>query len=483
VGSADHKLYAINPNGTLTWTYTTGDEIYSSPSVDRSIVENGGAVYFGSSDGYLYSVRPADGVLRWQRQTGEGRILYSSPVLDLDGNVYVGADDGQLYSFAPDGDFRWSYQAGDIIYSSPAVGWDGRVYVAGYDRTLYVLRTNGTLLSSFLLAGEVFSSPVVGNDGRIYLGCLDSRLYAYPAETLLAPSSWPMFRNDDRHLGNQAFVWFEGGGFTPGGGFVFNMRSSTYSPTADYGLPYGIQKSTDLLQWQYVGSWNLKSEGFAAIGVATSGSPTAFFRAFRPFVSYPRSRNPYGYVRLTFPPGFSMISNPLNTQNNTLNGLLSDMPADTQFLKWNEVQQAYEDFYFDPVDGWLPDTSLLPGEGGFLFNPTTEPIAVTFIGEVLQGHLAKTIPTGVSIRSSMVPQAGGVTSLLGFGPEDGLAQGDRIDRYSNGLYDNYAYLTGSWYRTNPPPSILLEPQLAVGEAFWLYMNGPRIWKRDFQVWP
>ena len=201
------------------------------------------------------------------------------------------------------------------------------------------------------------------------------------------------------------------------------------------------------------------------------------------FVSYPRSRNPYGFIKLTLPAGWSMISNPLNTRDNTLNGLFPDVPPETQFLKWNEPQQTYEDFYFDPADGWLPNATLLPGEGGFLFNPTAGSITVAFIGEVLQGHLTKTIPSGVSIRSSMVPQVGGITSLLGFGPEDGLARGDRLDRYNNGVYDKYAYLSGSWYRTNPPPTTLLEPQPAIGEAFWLNVTGTRNWKRNFSVWP
>jgi hypothetical protein len=200
-------------------------------------------------------------------------------------------------------------------------------------------------------------------------------------------------------------------------------------------------------------------------------------------VTHPRTANPYGFVRLTLPAGYSMVSNPLNTRRNTLNGLFPDVPVDTFFLKWNESQQTYDDFYFDPVDGWLPDADLLPGEGGFIFNPTASPFTVMLIGEVLQGHLARTIPSGVSIRSSMVPQAGGITSLLGFGTEDGLAQGDRLDRYNNGLYDHYAYLTGSWYRTNPPPTILLEPQPAVGESFWLNVSGSRNWKRTFSVWP
>jgi outer membrane protein assembly factor BamB len=32
VGSYDHKLYAINPNGTLKWSYVTGGSVFSSPA-------------------------------------------------------------------------------------------------------------------------------------------------------------------------------------------------------------------------------------------------------------------------------------------------------------------------------------------------------------------------------------------------------------------------------------------------------------------
>lgn len=52
VGCWDHKLYAINSDGNLKWTYTAGNKIQSgivfSPSEDT--------VYFGSDDGYLYAI-------------------------------------------------------------------------------------------------------------------------------------------------------------------------------------------------------------------------------------------------------------------------------------------------------------------------------------------------------------------------------------------------------------------------------------------
>lgn len=52
VGCSDYKLYAINIDGSLRWTYTAGDKITSgiafSPSEDT--------VYFGCDDGYLYAI-------------------------------------------------------------------------------------------------------------------------------------------------------------------------------------------------------------------------------------------------------------------------------------------------------------------------------------------------------------------------------------------------------------------------------------------
>jgi outer membrane protein assembly factor BamB len=482
VGSFDQKLHAINPNGTQKWVIQESDWIYSSPAVTWSPDINpiNGALYFGSYSGNFHRREASEGGLNWTFQT-EGPIV-SSPALDIEGNVYVGSEDGKLYSLSPDGTLRWTFQAGDYIYSSPAIGWDGRVYFGAYDRKLYVLGTNGALHTSFLLGGDIYSSPVVASDGRVYVGCLDGKLYAFPAETLLAPSAWPMFRNDSRHHSNEGLLWFEGGGFLPGGWFQFNLRSSIFSDD-QYEVRVGFEWSDNLIDWHFAGYVSVQYEGFKTLAVGPTSYETLFFRAKSFSAAFPRSRNPYGFIKLTLPPGWSMIANPLNTRLNTLNGLMPDVPEGTQFLKWNEAEQTYESFYFDPADGWLPDTPLLPGEGGFVFNPEAGPITVTFIGEVLQGYLSNSIPAGVSIRSSMVPQSGGITSLLGFGPEDGLAQGDRLDRYHDNTIDNFAYLSGSWYRTNPPPTIALEPTPKVAEAFWFQMGGPRGWKRTFSVWP
>src|SRR3990167_266909 len=48
---AKRRLYCVNKDGALQWTYTTQDEVNSSPGIGSN-----GLLYIGSSDGYLYAI-------------------------------------------------------------------------------------------------------------------------------------------------------------------------------------------------------------------------------------------------------------------------------------------------------------------------------------------------------------------------------------------------------------------------------------------
>jgi len=71
-------------------------EVYSSPAIGTD-----GTVYIGSDDAKLYALNP-DGTLKWTYTTG-GSIGYSSPAIGEDGTVYVGSQDTKLYAIRPDG--------------------------------------------------------------------------------------------------------------------------------------------------------------------------------------------------------------------------------------------------------------------------------------------------------------------------------------------------------------------------------------------
>jgi outer membrane protein assembly factor BamB len=94
---AGRRLYAINPDGSLKWAYSTGGDVHSSPAVGAD-----GTVYVGSSYpvAKLYAIH-SDGSLKWAYTTGDW--VRSSPAIGADGTVYVGSWDNKLYAIGPGG--------------------------------------------------------------------------------------------------------------------------------------------------------------------------------------------------------------------------------------------------------------------------------------------------------------------------------------------------------------------------------------------
>jgi outer membrane protein assembly factor BamB len=74
----------------LKWVFPTADAVLSRPAIDTD-----GTIYVGSYDGKLYAVNP-DGTMKWSFLTREG-VGDSSPAIGGDGTIYVGSWDGKLY--------------------------------------------------------------------------------------------------------------------------------------------------------------------------------------------------------------------------------------------------------------------------------------------------------------------------------------------------------------------------------------------------
>jgi len=167
-----------------------------------------------------------------------------------------------------------------------------------------------------------------------------------------------------------------------------------------------------------------------------------------------------------------MIANQLNTTNNTIGSVLAGVQDSSQFFKYNGGFAGYN---YDGIDNvWTPDgnATMNPGEGGFFVSPGAT--TLTFVGEVEQGSLSNTLPINVKVmRSSIVPQAGGVTTVLGLPAEDS----DQLFVF-NGGYTGYNYdgIDAVW---TP-----VEPVISVGQAFF-YTKAPggvsSSWVRNFTV--
>ncbi|MBM4458601.1 MAG: LruC domain-containing protein [Chloroflexi bacterium] len=159
VGSTDKRIYAFNSDGSLRWTYKTGDLVLSTPAV-ADIVPGvpGLETVVGSGDRYVYLLNAA-GELIWRR--GTGWTVRSSPVVaDLNGDgkpeIIIGSDDDKLWAWHGDGKLvaGWPQATGADVFSSPRVGdlnGDGRpeVVVGSDDAKVYAWHAFGSFVRRY----------------------------------------------------------------------------------------------------------------------------------------------------------------------------------------------------------------------------------------------------------------------------------------------------------------------------------------------
>ncbi len=180
------------------------------------------------------------------------------------------------------------------------------------------------------------------------------------------------------------------------------------------------------------------------------------------------SANAVGYVNIELSPGFNLISNPLSNGENKVSEVIPNAPEGATIFKF--TGDGYMDISFGFGVWSNPDLELPVGVGFFLQNPGTEAVTVTFIGEVLQGDATnKTVPEGLSIQGSLVPQAGALAEDLGFPAADG----DTVHVWNGTGWDSNTVGFGAF-----SPS---EPTLSVGDAVFVDKASAGQWDRNFTI--
>lgn len=209
----------LNSSGGLSWRYLLNTGVVSSPAVDGN-----GNVYVGTDQGDLIALS-AQGALLWTYHVPtQYNDINSSPVIDQDGNVYFGCENGRLYKLNSNGQLAWEYDFGTgvSISSTPLLTADGVIYIAATVDTvtekLWAINLDGNLRWELplqasgvqrrggqprRLAIDLFPSPVVDQYGIVYIATPSGYVYAIAGRSggYLMPSSWPMFRHDQRHTG------------------------------------------------------------------------------------------------------------------------------------------------------------------------------------------------------------------------------------------------------------------------------------------
>lgn len=163
----------VNPQGKLKWSFQTGSQIHSSPTVVN------GVVYFGSRDSKLYALDASTGQKKWDFQAQSW--IESSPTV-VNGVVYFGSNDGKLYALdAINGRKLWEFETQYAVKSSPAVAGN-MVFTGADDYFVYGLDARtGEKVWQFETKSHVMSSPVV-SEGILYVGSMDMFCYALNAE-------------------------------------------------------------------------------------------------------------------------------------------------------------------------------------------------------------------------------------------------------------------------------------------------------------
>ncbi len=164
-------------DGTILWTFQTGDGIESSPSIAKD-----GTIYVGSHDGYLYAINQ-DGTEKWKTRIATpvekehyGHLIStsSSPAIGEDGTIYISSMDQYLFAVNPDGTEKWRFSKGVSFdtWASPAIGEDGTIYITSSEpkEGVYAINPDGTQKWFYSGGANMFNSPSIGEDGTIYAG-------------------------------------------------------------------------------------------------------------------------------------------------------------------------------------------------------------------------------------------------------------------------------------------------------------------------
>jgi outer membrane protein assembly factor BamB len=174
----DYKVYAFTASGALAWTFDDFDYSFVKRDMGQRTPAIGadGTVYVGA-DG-LYALDPETGERRWHfiRPPGQ-RECIASPVIAEDGTVFVVIGEDTLYAVNPNGTRAWAFgfdNEDELSFATPAIDAGGVVYVPTErhsESKVYAINSDGTLRWKYQVdeARVVRASPAIAEDGTIYI--------------------------------------------------------------------------------------------------------------------------------------------------------------------------------------------------------------------------------------------------------------------------------------------------------------------------
>jgi uncharacterized repeat protein (TIGR03803 family) len=261
---------------------------------------------------------------------------------------------------------------------------------------------------------------------------------------------------------------------------VGSLTSSqfSFSATGQASSSWGVYSSSDLVTWSSVGSLTLNSSGSGTFTDTTvAGVQNRFYKLNNGtccshalgFEQFTEAANQYMYSVYQLQARSSSLGSLFGHAldgSSWPSGVTMVPPTSSTVYTWNGSS------WLDSSGNNANGVTLSLGDGYQVWNQTATPIVVTVMGLVPEGHVTRTVTLayGQIFTGSPVPQAGLITSLLGYQP---LA-GESAWLWNNSGWDMYSYQNGAW---SPQ-----EPYVQVGQMVYINnSSGSRNWTRDFSV--
>ena len=175
---ADDKLF-----NKVSWKFETGGAIRSSA------ISVSDAVYFGSSDGYLYALNKTAGKLKWKLNCGSS--LTSSPAYS-NGLIYILSEQQKLFAIqAHSGKIVWQKLIGedklydwgfDYYFPSPVINGDTLLIASADGKVLALNKENGKTFWEFKANHFIRATPAILK-GWVYVGDTNGDMYALDSKT------------------------------------------------------------------------------------------------------------------------------------------------------------------------------------------------------------------------------------------------------------------------------------------------------------
>ncbi len=245
------KMAALDPSDmTVRWVFPPDTKegkklklegIYAAPLVE------GGRIYFGAYDGFVYALDAASGNEVWRFDTGGpvvGRLAFN-PDKTV---IFAASDSGKLFGIeAATGALKLGpFDAGDSILAGPLV--DGTaVYVASVNGKLY--RLDSATLSVvwvFKASAGLLMDPTLIDGDTVLVGGIDHKVRAVNAD------------NGEEEWSFGGSNWFWGRPLVEG--------ETIYLPSLDHNV-YALDLAAGSLKWKFAMSAPVRSAPLLADGV------------------------------------------------------------------------------------------------------------------------------------------------------------------------------------------------------------------------